>query len=82
MLPENLKILSFLFNGLFANKISGGARLYNTYLSDPDKNVLQGGKKDEEKKRMLFMSITLRTVSLLSGCWPSSQVLFEAAQIL
>lgn len=46
-----MKILSFLFNGLFT-EISGGARLYNTYLSDPDKNVYQGGKKNEEKNAL------------------------------
>ena len=45
-----MKIPSCVLNGLFATEVSGGARLYNTYLADPDKNMLHRGKRQRTKK--------------------------------
>lgn len=65
----------------FATEVSRGARLYNTYLADPAKNVLLGGKRWRKENSFIIRG-TLKNISPLARCWQSSQALFTAVQIL
>lgn len=55
-----------------ATQVSRGARLCNTYLADPDKNMLPGGKRWREKKTL---SLQASHCGLFASGWMLTKLL-------